>query len=138
MKFIKIAGRIAFLTAIIFSVLAKKINAQFVNNGSTVTLTTGATIYTQASFTNTSNGIVINDGSIKADSNIINDAGASLSGNGNYIIQANFTNNGDFDAGNSVLEFTGAVNSTIKDNTGSIYTLQLSKAENKYVTLLNN
>ncbi len=137
MKLIKAIQKVAFLTAIAFSALLKNGNAQFVNNGASVTVTAGATLYADASVTNNVNGVITNNGSIITDSSIINGTGASLSGNGNYVMQSSFTNTGIYDAGTSVLQFTGSGNSAIKNKSGNIYTLLVSKDVNKYINVLD-
>ncbi|HEX5152056.1 MAG TPA: T9SS type A sorting domain-containing protein [Parafilimonas sp.] len=137
MKLIK-AIRIVFLLAITLPALLKAASAQLVNNGTSITITDGAVLYTGYSFTNAVNGNVINRGSIITDSSIINEQGATLSGHGIYSMQANFTNKGTYNNDSSMLEFTGALNSSIKNKGGKIYLVQIAKNENKYVNLLDN
>jgi hypothetical protein len=134
MRLIKIAGRICFVIAGIF-LLQNHAQSQLVNTGSAITVTSGAIIFTDGSFTNTANATFENDGSIVTNGDIINDAGSSLSGDGMYSMQGNFTNTGTYNQGFSVLEFFGANNSILKNASGNIYTLQVNKNTNKFISI---
>lgn len=134
MKIIKIL-KIALLLICIFFLSPKYAQSQLINNGGLITVTNTAVLFVDSSFTNTANATVTNNGSIIANNSIINDAGSSLSGDGTYRIQADFTNTGTYNQGSSTLYFFGSANSSLKNASGNIYTLEISKDENKYVTL---
>ncbi len=136
MKSIKSAMRIALLPILLF--LSQQVHSQMVNNGAEITIQTGAVVYTAASFTNTSAGIVSNNGEIITGADLINNAGASLSGNGAYSVQTNFTNNGTYTYNNSVLNFFGTGNSNLKNTGGTIYKLQVNKDSGYFINLLDN
>ena len=127
---------IALLISIFF--VFEKSYTQLTNNGSIISLTNNAILYTGASVTNNANGSLINNGSVITDGSIINNSDGSLSGNGSYSIQANFTNNGIFNAGNSSLEFTGSGNSSLKNKSGNIYNLIVNKDVNAYINMVDD
>lgn len=113
-------------------------NAQLINNGTTITVSAGAILFAQSDITNSTNGIITNDGTIAAAGNFVNAKKATLSGDGIYSVQGNFTNTGTYNADNSILEFYGNVNSNLKNTNSNIYILQVNKNTNKNVILQGN
>lgn len=128
--------KILLVACIIF--FHPNVHAQLVNNGGSITIQSGGIIYSQSDFTNSTNGIIVNEGKIITGANFINVPNASLSGNGIYSIQLNFTNTGTYNQDNSILEFYGTGNSNLKNGNGSIYDLQINKVPNSYVSLKGN
>lgn len=130
------------LKTVFFSVTAlflfAKTYSQITNNGSIISITSSAVVYSKSSIVNNSRGNIINNGSITTDSSLTNNSGSSLSGNGTYVMRSDFTNNGNFNAGTSTLEFVGNDYSFIKNTTGKIYNLVLNKATNKYASIHDN
>lgn len=114
------------------------LHAQLVNAGGTITIESGAIVYTKSDITNSTNGIITNEGKIISAGSFINVPNASLSGNGIYSVQGNFTNTGTYNQDNSLLEFYGTGNSNLKNTNGSVYILQLNKAPNSFVNLKGN
>jgi len=127
-----------FLVTVTLLLFSHYCNAQFVNNGSIITVTSGELLYSDASFINTANGTFVNNGIVITNSSLNNNAGSFLSGNGIYKMQTNFTNNGNFNAGNSTLEFIGSGNSSLKNKSGNIYYLFVNKNENTYINMLDD
>lgn len=136
MKSIK--GAIQIVLLLLLSFQSRHVYSQVINNGAEITIQSGAVVYTAASFTNASAGTVVNNGEIITGADLINNAGAALSGNGVYSVQVNFTNDGTYTYNNSVLNFFGTGNSNLKNNGGVIYKLQVNKDSGFLVNLLDN
>jgi hypothetical protein len=135
MKFI--FKQVATLSICIFFLLPAHVQSQLINSGSVITVQSNALIYCDDAFTNTSNGIITNHGSIITNASLINDADASLEGNGLYSLRQNFTNTGTFNQDSSTLEFFGDSNSVIKNKSGKIYILKVNKNANYLVNLID-
>lgn len=127
--------KIFYLAAILFCLFQINGMAQLVNNGTTITVTSGGILYAAMDITNATNGAITNEGKIFSTGNLVNVNTASLSGNGIYSVQGNFTNTGIYNQDNFLLEFFGDNNSKLKNKTGVIYNLQVNKNSNKNVIL---
>lgn len=111
--------------------------AQFYNNGSTVSITTGGILYADMDITNASSGSIINNGEMTTTYKLTNKVGATLSGNGTYKVQKNFNSRGTFNEDNSTLEFFGKNDSKLINTSGELYQLNINKNGSNSVILLN-
>jgi hypothetical protein len=109
--------------------------AQFTNNGATITIKNGATLYTSRGLQNSSAGNITNNGALVSDSFVTNNSGCTFSGNGIYNVQGNWKNSGTFTPGTSKLVFFGKGNSDMTSGGASVYDLQLNKKANGIVSL---
>lgn len=96
------------LGSLLFASLAK---AQLVNNGATIVVQSGGTIFCAGSFTNTS-GTVTNDGKIE--------------------VQGNFVNGGTYNStsNNDLLVLSGAGSATLNSGGATLHYLTIDKASN--------
>src|SRR5258706_10483912 len=124
---------VSLLTAMLVGVIA---NAQLVNNGSTITVQSGATIKCTGAIINNSGGTISNAGIVSSDGDLRNESGSTLSGTGVYEVTTKFINNGVALSGIN-LKLIGNVNTdSIKSGAGSIYTnVNLAKGSGFTATL---
>ena len=82
--------------------------AQLVNNGATITIMPGATLYVET--------------------NVINNTGGTITVQGNLEVTGNLTNNATITTtSNSLVKFSGAGDSEFKSNNADIHNLELDK-----------
>lgn len=91
-----------------FSLLTSASNAQFVNNGATVTIQAGATL--------------------RVETNFVNNAGGTITNNGTLEVQNDFTNAGTFNSGStSTVKFIGTTNSNVTPGGATLRNVELAK-----------
>lgn len=98
-----------------FSLMAVTMNAQFINNGATVTIQSGATLRVETDFQNNGTGTITNNGVIEVSGNFTNAGTATLTpavGTVKFIGTANTTLNTGGDALNNV-EMAKTSNATV-------------------------
>ena len=101
---------------LLFLMLSVSLSAQFVNNGATVTIQSGATLRVETDFINTS-GTVTNNGTLE--------------------VQNNFTNSGTFtSASGSTVKFIGTANSNVTSGGATFQNVSMEKT-NQNITLMS-
>lgn len=103
--------------AVMLSMMASLSFAQLVNDGATITIKNGATLYVESDVTNNGAGAI------------------NIEGTGILEVQGNLTNNATLTTqASSKVKFSGAANSNFKSNGATISNLEISKS-NSTVTL---
>lgn len=103
--------------AVILSFMVSWSYAQLVNDGATITIKNGATLFVESDVTNNGTGTI------------------AIEGNGILEVQGNLTNNATLTTqAASKVKFTGSSNSNMKSNGASISNLEIAK-NNSTVTL---
>lgn len=101
---------------LLFLLVSVSLSAQFVNNGATVTIQSGATLRVETDFINTS-GTVTNNGTLE--------------------VQNNFTNSGTFtSASGSTVKFIGTANSNVTSGGATFQNVSMEKT-NQNITLMS-
>ncbi|MEO7174430.1 MAG: hypothetical protein ABIV51_01325 [Saprospiraceae bacterium] len=101
--------------------------AQIYLDGSTMTIKSGAVVYSKGDVTTVDNAILNNEGSLITLRDINNVGTATMQGNGQYTLQGDWNNSATFLAGTSSVNFEGSNNSTVTSGGGSFYDLNLAK-----------
>lgn len=103
--------------AVMLSMMASLSFAQLVNDGATITIKNGATLYVESDVTNNGAGAI------------------NIEGTGILEVQGNLTNNATLTTqASSKVKFSGSANSNFKSNGATISNLEISKS-NSTVTL---
>jgi hypothetical protein len=103
---------------LVFLVLmAVSVQAQFINNGATVTIQTGATLRVETNIENNGTGTFTNNGTIEVSGNFTNASTATLTG------------------GAGLVKFIGSANTTLNTGGDALFNVQMDKIGNKTVTL---
>ncbi len=107
-------------------------------NGSTLTITSNTTLYTNMAVQNTNASSISNEGTMMMTKNLANNAGCTISGNGTYSLEGNWTNNGTFYFGTSTVSLVGTKKSQITSGGNAFYKIILNKNHGMTVSLTDN
>ncbi len=127
---------------LLFSLMVGAIQAQFINNGATVTIQSGATLRVETDFTNTSGGIITNSGTIEVQGNLLNSA--TITSNSGSTVRFIGTTNSNVTSGGAVLrnvemaKTAPAENITLLDPMAVAGVLNFPNANNRVVLGANN
>ena len=92
-----------------------------------INITAGAVLYSAGDITNAGSSTLTNEGTLSTLGDIINSGTATLQGDGQYTLEGDWTNSATFIAGNSIVTFEGAANSTVTSGGNAFYNIELSK-----------